>query len=341
MTEHKARRYEGAEQYIPVMCGQNDEELNREVELATQAILDDYRKGRDIDNLKYFEQPDREQVEIILNELLTIAYPGYYRSKDYHTVHTETQISVVIEDVMYRLRKQIEVALLYDDQCGSCDRETRKIRAKAITLEYFRQFPKIREYLDTDIEATFEGDPAANSKHEILLSYPGVLATSIYRLAHELQRLNVPLIPRMMTEYSHMKTGVDIHPGAKIGKYFCIDHATGVVVGSTSIIGEHVKVYQGVTIGALSTKDGQKMHGTKRHPTIEDHVTLYSGASVLGGNTVIGEGAVIGGNAFVTRSVEPYTTVTIKTHEMVVDKKNHRKKEEKELEQDETWFYVI
>ena len=195
---------------------------------------------------------------------------------------------------------------------------------------------ELREYLDTDIEATFEGDPAANSKHEIVLSYPGILATAIYRLAHGLQRLNVPLIPRMMTEYSHTKTGVDIHPGAKIGKYFCIDHATGVVVGSTSVIGEHVKIYQGVTIGALSTKDGQKMHGTKRHPTIEDYVTLYSGASVLGGRTVIGEGAVIGGNAFVTKSVDPYTTVTIKTHELVVDRKSHKKTDEKELEQDDS-----
>ncbi len=341
MAEHNGRQYEGAENFIPVPCGRTDDDLNSEVEAVSQAILEDYQKGRDIDNLKYFEQPDRDEVEFILNELLTIAFPGYYRSKDYHTVHPETKISVIVEDVMYRLRKQIELALLYDDKCAACDRETRKHKAKAITLEYFRQFPEIREYLDTDIEATFEGDPAANSKHEILLSYPGVLATAIYRLAHGLQRLNVPLIPRMMTEYSHMKTGVDIHPGAKIGKYFCIDHATGVVVGSTSIIGEHVKVYQGVTIGALSTKDGQKMHGTKRHPTIEDYVTLYSGASVLGGNTVIGTGAVIGGNAFVTKSVDPYTTVTIKTHEMVVDYKKHVKTEEKELEQDESWFYVI
>lgn len=341
MANKNERAYEGAENYIPVLEGRSDEELNQEVDLVAQEILQDYQKGRDIDNLKFFEQPDQDQIKIILDELLTIVFPGYYREKVYHTVHTETKISVIIEDVMYRLRKQIELALLYDKKYENVERPERKRIAKEITLEFFRRLPEIREYLDTDIEATFEGDPAANSKHEIVLSYPGILATAIYRLAHGLQRLNVPLIPRMMTEYSHRVTGVDIHPGAKIGKYFCIDHATGVVVGSTSVIGEHVKVYQGVTIGALSTKDGQKMHGTKRHPTIEDHVTLYSGASVLGGKTVIGEGAVIGGNAFVTKSVEPYTTVTIKTHEMVVDKKDHKKKEEKELEQDDSWFYVI
>lgn len=336
MAEKMAMAYEGAETYIPVLDDCSDEEMNLEVEQVVDGILKDYQKGRDIDNLKFFEQPDRDQIVVILDELLAVLFPGYYREKVYHTVHTETKISVIIEDVMYRLRKQIELALLYDERYADVDRAQRKKAAKKITLEFFRRLPEIREYLDTDIEATFEGDPAANSKHEIVLSYPGILATAIYRLAHGLQRLNVPLIPRMMTEYSHTQTGVDIHPGAKIGKYFCIDHATGVVVGSTSVIGEHVKIYQGVTIGALSTKDGQKMHGTKRHPTIEDYVTLYSGASVLGGRTVIGEGAVIGGNAFVTKSVDPHTTVTIKTHELVVDRKSHKKTDEKELEQDDS-----
>ena len=188
-------------------------------------------------------------------------------------------------------------------------------------LQFFAAIPKVREYLNTDIQAAFDGDPAASSKDEIVLAYPGLLAITIYRFAHELFLLNVPLIPRMMTEYAHRHTGVDIHPGATIGKYFFIDHATGIVIGSTSLIGERVKIYQGVTIGALSTKEGQKLRGTRRHPTIEDEVTLYSGASILGGNTVIGKGSIIGGNAFITKSVAPYTTVTVKTSETVMESK--------------------
>ena len=271
---------------------------------------------------------------------MMVLLPGYYREKSYRTYSVEKKISVILEDVMYMMTKQIEKALLYRQEFEDTCIALRQDEAKEIVKAFFRQIPKIREYLNTDILATYEGDPAANSKDEIVLAYPGLYATAIYRLAHELHELDVPLIPRIMTEYAHRKTGVDIHPGATIGKYFCMDHATGVVIGSTSIIGEHVKVYQGVTIGALSTKAGQKLHGTKRHPTIEDNVTLYSGASVLGGNTVIGEGAVIGGNAFVTKSVDPHTTVTIKTLEMVYDKQSHKTGQEKERKQDE-WFYVI
>ena len=185
-------------------------------------------------------------------------------------------------------------------------------------LEVFSRIPKIREYLDTDIDATFDGDPAACDKIEIVLAYPGLYATTIHRMAHELYLMGIPYIPRMMSEHAHSVTGVDIHPGATIGKYFFIDHGTGIVIGETSEIGEHVKVYQGVTVGALSTKDGQALHGVKRHPTIEDNVTLYSGASVLGGRTVIGHDSVIGGSAFVTESIAPYTHVLVKTESTVV-----------------------
>lgn len=326
-----------------VLCDEDvdEESVAREACEIASMILADYSRGRDIDSMKPFELPDQDRIIEIINELMMILLPGYYRESLYRTISTEKKISVVIEDAMYRLRKQVEVALLYDSRYEKSRKMVRKNAARRICCEFFRKIPTIRDYLNTDIEATFDGDPAANSKDEIVLSYPGLYATAVYRLAHELQLLEVPLIPRMMTEYAHRETGVDIHPGATIGKYFCMDHATGVVIGSTSIIGDHVKVYQGVTIGALSTKDGQKLHGTKRHPTIEDNVTLYSGASVLGGNTIIGEGAVIGGNAFVTSSVDPHTTVTIKTHEMVYDSKSHKAKEEKELEQDAAWFYVI
>ena len=316
------------------------EEIDKDMSELAEQLLADYKQNRDIDTIRMSEIPDLKAIKEMIRELMMVLLPGYYREKSYRTYSVEKKILVILEDVMYMMTKQIEKALLYRAEFKDTCIALRQEEAKKIVKAFFKQIPKIREYLNTDILATYEGDPAANSKDEIVLAYPGLYATAIYRLAHELHELNVPLIPRIMTEYAHRKTGVDIHPGATIGKYFCMDHATGVVIGSTSIIGEHVKVYQGVTIGALSTKAGQKLHGTKRHPTIEDNVTLYSGASVLGGNTVIGEGAVIGGNAFVTKSVDPHTTVTIKTLEMVYDKHTHKTGQEKERKQDE-WFYVI
>ena len=284
---------------------------------AIQMILDDYDKERDIDNMDILEQPDQEAVIQIVGELLRVLFPGYYPDKLYRTRRQRTKLSVLIEDALHDLASQVEIALLFDEAYCDTDKDTRRLAANRISIDFFRQIPKIREYLNTDIQATFDGDPAASSKDEIILAYPGLLATAIYRIAHELHVMNVPLLPRMMTEYAHRETGVDIHPGATIGKYFFIDHATGVVVGSTSIIGEHVKIYQGVTIGALSTKAGHAAHGTHRHPTIEDNVTLYAGATILGGNTVIGEGAVIGGNTFVTKSVPPHASVLVQTHETV------------------------
>lgn len=172
--------------------------------------------------------------------------------------------------------------------------------------------------MESDLQATFDGDPAADNKEEIILSYPGLMASTVNRIAHELFLLNVPLIPRMMTEHAHSLTGIDIHPGATIGKYLMMDHGTGIVVGSTSIIGNHVKIYQGVTIGALSTRGGQALHGVKRHPTIEDNVTIYAGASILGGETVIGHDSVIGSNAFITSSVKPETRISVANQEHLV-----------------------
>ena len=170
--------------------------------------------------------------------------------------------------------------------------------------------------LETDIEAAYEGDPAAESKDEIIFSYPGLYAISVYRIAHELTKLKVPMIPRIMTEYAHGLTGIDIHPGATIGNYFFIDHGTGIVIGETTEIGEHVKIYQGVTLGGLSTSGGQKLRGIKRHPTIGNNVTIYSGASILGGDTVIGDDVVVGGNTFIVNSVEKGTRVSAKKQEL-------------------------
>ena len=189
-----------------------------------------------------------------------------------------------------------------------------------------RRIPKVREYLETDLQAAYDGDPAARSKDEIVFSYPGLYAITVYRLAHELFLLGVPLIPRMMTEQAHSKTGIDIHPGATIGKYFFIDHGTGIVIGETTIIGCHVKLYQGVTLGALSTKGGQKLRDVRRHPPI------------LGGETVIEEGVVIGGNSFITQSIKKGTKVSVRNQELIYhsgDESLHHK------EQDESWFYII
>ena len=192
----------------------------------------------------------------------------------------------------------------------------REARAQELTAAFFVRIPSIREYLEWDLEATYDGDPAARGFGEIILAYPGLFAITVSRLAHELFLLDVPMIPRIMTEYAHRETGIDIHPGATIGRYFCIDHGTGIVVGETTVIGDHVKIYQGVTLGALSTRGGQSLRGVRRHPTIEDNVTIYAGASILGGESVIGRNSVIGSNVFLTKSVAPNMRVTVANQEL-------------------------
>lgn len=190
------------------------------------------------------------------------------------------------------------------------------MHAQEIVKKFIMQIPKLRGMLAKDVQAAYDGDPAAYNTDEVIFSYPGVFAISVNRIAHELHLLGVPMIPRIMTEYAHNLTGIDIHPGATIGEYFFIDHGTGVVVGETTEIGNNVKIYQGVTLGALSTRGGQSLRNSKRHPTLKDNVTVYSGASILGGETVIGEGAVIGSNAFITSSVPDNTRVSIKNPEL-------------------------
>ena len=195
--------------------------------------------------------------------------------------------------------------------------------------------------LDTDIIAAYEGDPAARNIDEIMLAYPAFEAISIYRIAHELYMLQVPTVPRMMTEYAHSVTGIDIHPGATIGKYFFIDHGTGIVIGETTVIGNNVKIYQGVTLGALSTRGGQALKNKRRHPTIEDNVTIYSGASILGGDTVIGKDVVIGGNAFITRSIPEGAKVSVKNQELRYNYDASKPVERVDVETEAAWFYII
>ena len=275
----------------------------KEIQELTKEILKNYERKSIINPEELFEQPDREAVNDILDKLVKMVFPAFYREKGYRFYNVESRLTVLIEDVYYNLNKQIPIVLRQMEENSSLSEEQIAEKSESIVKEFLSRIPKVRDLVETDVQASFDGDPAAFNTNEIILCYPGLRAITISRIAHELFLLGVPLIPRMWTEYAHSRTGIDIHPGATIGKYFCIDHGTGIVVGETTIIGDYVKEYQGVTIGALSTRGGQSLRGTKRHPTIEDRVTIYAGASILGGETVIGHDAVIGSNAFITSSV--------------------------------------
>ncbi len=291
----------------------NENKINEIVD----SILEDYNKDRAIDKGRTFEQPDKEIIIDIVGKLQQIIFPGFFRNKTYRTYTSRNSLTMLLEDVLFNLSKQISKVLKYDSKYENAEYAELVNHSNEICTEFFERIPKIREYIATDVEAAYDGDPAAFNKDEIIFSYPGLYAITVNRIAHELYTLSVPLIPRIMTEHAHSVTGIDIHPGATIGKYFFIDHGTGIVVGETTIIGDNVKIYQGVTLGALSTKGGQNLKNTRRHPTIENDVTIYSGASILGGDTVIGEGSVIGGNVFITSSVPAGTKVSLKTPELI------------------------
>ena len=285
--------------------------IEQQIEGIVDGILLDYQNHRDIDKLNLFRQPDKAVVIDMIDKLLRIVYPGFYRDRSYRMYNAKHNLSMLIEDVMYNLNKQITIVLE-----GMTAEENPEEKAQALSIAFFREIPKVRAVVQTDVEAFYDGDPAASSTDEIIFCYPGLYAITVYRLAHILYTLQVPLLPRIMTEHAHSTTGIDINPGATIGKYFFIDHGTGIVIGETTVIGDHVKVYQGVTLGALTTRGGQSLRGRKRHPTIEDHVTIYDGASILGGGTVIGRDSVIGSNVFITSSIPPCTTVSIKSQEL-------------------------
>ena len=282
--------------------------LERQIENVVDTILEDYRGDRDIDRMEQFRQPDKDVIIDIIEKLRRIVFPGYFRDKTYRIYNAKHNLSMLIEDVMFNLSQQIALAFQEDGRSQEDARET--------CLEFLRRIPSVREMVQTDLQAAYDGDPAATGMTEVIISYPGLFAITVYRLAHELYTLKVPMIPRIMTEYAHSVTGIDIHPGATVGKYFFIDHGTGIVIGETTVIGENVKIYQGVTLGGLSTRGGQDLRGKRRHPTIEDNVTIYANASILGGETVIGQGCVIGASAFITKSVPPCTTVSTKMQEL-------------------------
>jgi serine O-acetyltransferase len=251
--------------------------------------------------------PSRTVTTEILELLYSVLFPGYHGGQHLTPENVSFHVGAILDDVADRLSEQLYLSFHYDCEEGDDRCECRNLVQEAID-KFFERLPEVRRLLALDVQAAFDGDPAAENRAEVIFAYPGLMAVAVYRIAHELHILGVPLLPRIMTEYAHSKTGIDIHPGAKIGKSFFIDHGTGVVIGETTEIGTNVKLYQGVTLGALSfPKDerGKLIRGAKRHPTIEDNVVIYAGATILGGGTVIGEGAIIGGNTWIIKSVPP------------------------------------
>jgi serine O-acetyltransferase len=260
--------------------------------------------------------PSREAVIRILEGFQWVLFPGYFGEQEIDGFTLTYQVGIEVNRLFERLSQQITLSVRhecrrYQHSCTQCQERGQQ---EAITL--LKKMPELRRALAGDVRAAFQGDPAAKSFDEIIFSYPGLLAITTYRIAHELFVREIPILPRMMSEYAHSVTGIDIHPGARIGGHFFIDHGTGVVIGETSVVGNRVRIYQGVTLGALSLpmdEIGALLRKSKRHPTIEDRVTIYAGATILGGETVIGAGSVIGGNVWVTRSIPPGTTVMIES----------------------------
>jgi serine O-acetyltransferase len=299
-----------------------DIRLKEALPQITEALVSTYTECSRINHLGHKPLPSREAIVEILADLLDVLYPGYVRRQNLHIGNVEYHVGDLVDGLHDKLTQQITRSLRHDNDelrnaetaAGGTPNLDFEGLAQQKTIEFLQRLPDLRKRLELDVQAAFEGDPAAKSYPEIIFCYPGVEAVTVYRIAHELLLLGVPLIPRMMTEVAHSKTGIDIHPGARIGPSFFIDHGTGVVVGETCDIGTHVKLYQGVTLGALSfPRDaaGKIIRGMKRHPTLEDDVVVYANATILGGDTVIGHNAVIGSNVWLTHSVAPNTVVSL------------------------------
>lgn len=273
---------------------------------AADALVESYaKKELRIHHLDRQALPTREEIIKVVGICQELMFPGYFGtqglSDESLRLHVISRMAWLQETLTEQIKRAFGHGTKLDEPCGTTDKDAAECAAN-----FLLQFPEIRELLAMDVEAAYEGDPAASCKDEIIFSYPSIYALMVYRLAHELHKLCVPLIPRIMTEHAHHRTGIDIHPATQIGTHFFIDHGTGVVIGSTAIIGNNVKLYQGVTIGAFSfDKDGngKLIRNTKRHPTIEDDVVIYAGATILGGETVIGKGSIVGGNIWLTHSV--------------------------------------
>ena len=289
-----------------------DIRVKENLPLLTERIVDTYAEVGSISHLGHCPLPNYETMVAATEDLKEILYPGYRRRDGLHLGNVTYHVGDLIDRLHDTLTQQIARAIRYDvsldARCDPSQAEDFEALGQAKAMQFLEQLPELRKMLALDVEAAYKGDPACKSPDEVIFCYPGLEAITVYRLAHLLHQLQVPLIPRMMTEWAHSKTGIDIHPGATIGKYFFIDHGTGVVIGETTEIGQWVKIFQGVTLGALSfatDAEGNLVRGTKRHPTIEDRVVIYANATILGGNTVVGHDSVIGSSVWLTKSVEP------------------------------------
>lgn len=300
-------------------------------------LVDSYVADERTQHLDATFLPNRARAIELLNLLRQILYPGFFDEQRVTSETVRYHVGELLSKSHELLYDQTRQALRYElnrtrgngegDASEQCDRQ-----AAEITSAFLETLPEVRRRLALDVQAAYDGDPAAQSIDEAIFCYPGVEAITVHRIAHELYRLGVPLLPRIMSECAHARTGIDIHPGASVGDSFFIDHGTGVVIGETSEIGDRVKLYQGVTLGALSTKGGQQWRGRKRHPTLEDEVTIYGGAIILGGSTVIGKGATIGGAVFITSSIPPGHTVTMKKPELKVSMGREAKRRAKKAD---------
>jgi serine O-acetyltransferase len=290
-------------------------ELNERLPVVVDALVKSIVGMPQMQHLNRVFLPSRDDIIKALELMRQVLYPGYFGQQGLTTHNISYRVGELVIELTDLLYEQVRCCLRYrsqipgnnggSDECADCDHE-----AARIVSAFLDGLPAVRTLLAEDLQAAFEGDPAAQSTDETIFSYPGLMAITIQRLAHEFYKMDVPLLPRIMTERAHALTGIDIHPGAKLGRRFFIDHGTGVVIGETTVIGENVKIYQGVTLGAIAPAYGQMLRGHKRHPTIQDNVTIYAGATILGGDTVIGEGCTIGGNVFITASVPKFNQVS-------------------------------
>ena len=288
----------------------------------TNDLVASYAQFGGINHLDGKNLPSKRAITAITQDLLRLLFPGFFDEKPIHSSEIKVETAALLDSIFGKLEDEIRKSLEYQPPAGLAKKDIHQ-EAHQLTRQFLAKLPELREILQTDMLAAFDGDPAASSKDEVLVAYPFVEAIAVQRLAHELFLKEVPLIPRIMSEWAHARTGMELHAGAKIGSHFFVDHCTGTVVGETCIIGNHVKMYHGVTLGAKSTAGGQQLRGKKRHPTIEDHVTIYPGATILGGDTVIGAGSTIGGNVFIMESVQPNSLVIYDGLDMrVLDKTN-------------------
>lgn len=274
----------------------------------TNDLVASYAQFGGINHLDGKNLPSKTAITRITRDLLRLLFPGFFDERPIHSSEIKVVTAEVLDGVVGPLEDEIRKSLEYQPPAGMKKKEIPH-EAHRLAMEFLGGLPCIREVLQTDMEAAYNGDPAAMSKDEVIVAYPFVEAISVQRLAHQLYLKQVALIPRIMSEWAHARTGMELHAGAKIGSHFFVDHCTGTVVGETCTIGNHVKMYHGVTLGAKSTAHVEELRGKKRHPTIEDHVTIYPGATILGGTTVIGAGSTIGGNVFIMDSVQPNSLV--------------------------------